>query len=303
MAPTETTLDVAGLIDGFAHYQAVERGLSPHTRAAYRRQLKRFAAFLGGKDIREAGAEDVERFIAAEHERGLAPSSLAQTVNAIRGFVKWLACEEFIEADFSDQVHAPHQWQKIPRVLSVEEAKRLVEAPDTSTALGMRDRALLEFLYASAARAGEAETLDIGHLNTGDRTAFLKGKGSKDRLVPIGRYAADAAAEYLERARPELATPRTGRAFFLSARGGGLSRMQIWRIVKKHAEAVGLEDVHPHTLRHSCATHLLEGGMDLRYIQEFLGHASLTTTGHYLHVDSKRLREIHTRFHPRGMGG
>ena len=281
-----------------------EQGLSPATRAAYGRDLARFAAFAEGEGIRRP--RHVTRallldFLASEKASGRSPATLARRVAALRAFFRCLAAEQVVAEDPTNDFDSPDLWQRLPVTLSADEVERLLEAPDASTALGCRDRALLELLYASGMRESEAVDLPLSGLNLDEATVRVLGKGQKVRLVPIGRRAVEALRTYLAEVRPKLAGEGSSEsAVFLSKTGHPLTRMTVWRIVERYVLAAGVEGhVSPHTLRHSFATHLLARGADVRSIQEMLGHASIQTTQIYTHVDSDRLLAVHRQFHPR----
>ena len=275
-----------------------ERGLAAATVAAYRRDLLQYAAHLGG---REPDPEAVAGYVAALHRRGLAPASVARQVAAVRGLHRFLVAEDLAADDPTVLLDSPRRPTALPRALAVEEVIRLLEAPDPTTPDGRRDRALLEFLYATGARVAEAVALDQLDLDLEERTARLTGKGDKQRVVPVGAPACRALAAYLP---DRLAWRRPGRdpgAVFLNRRGGRLSRQGAWGIVRRHAGLAGLEPaaVSPHVLRHSAATHMVEGGADLRTVQELLGHASISTTQVYTRVSPRHLLEVYTVAHPR----
>jgi integrase/recombinase XerD len=310
------TLEIEAFLDGLR----TGRRLSPHTLDAYARDLADYAAFarrhgLGGWN--EAGPTLVDGYFAALHKRGLAGATIARRRSALRGFHGAL-----------ERAHRPGETRpgpgplgalpparrerRLPHALAVAEVERLLAQPEGEEPLRLRDRALLELAYASGLRASELCGLDRHRVHLGDRTVTVLGKRDRERTVPFGRAAERALREYLERGRPLLVTARTRRrgaaarpaprhdAVFVNARGGRLGRMGYWKILRGIARAAGLATrVHPHALRHSFATHLLEGGADLRVVQELLGHVSVTTTAIYTHLDRAYLREIHRTFHPR----
>ena len=275
-----------------------ERGLSAATAAAYRRDLQQYAAHLAG---REPDAAGVAAFVVALHHRGLAPATVARRVAAVRGFHRFLVAEGLAASDPSVLVDSPRRPPALPKALGVEEVLRLLEAPDPATPDGRRDRALLEFLYATGARVAEAAALDQLDLDLEEGSARLTGKGDKQRVVPVGAPACRALAAYLP---DRLAWRRPGRdpgAVFVNQRGGRLTRQGIWAIVRRHALRAGLNPgaVSPHVLRHSTATHMVEGGADLRTVQELLGHASISTTQVYTRVSPRHLLEVYAVSHPR----
>ena len=275
-----------------------ERGLSGATVSAYRRDLQQYAAFLNGRD---PDPETVAGFIAALHRRGLSVATVARRVAAVRGFHRFQVAEGLSAEDPTALLDSPGRRAALPKALAVEEVIRLLEAPDGATPDGRRDRALLEFLYATGARVAEAVALDQLDLDLEEGTARLTGKGGKQRLVPVGGAACRALAAYLP---DRLAWRRPGRdpgAVFLNVRGGRLTRQGAWAIVRRHAVRAGLEPdlVSPHVLRHSAATHMVEGGADLRTVQELLGHASISTTQVYTRVSPRHLLEVYATSHPR----
>lgn len=288
----------------FLDYLAIEQDASPLTVEAYGRDLRGFARSVK-KGVLAADAESVRAFLAAEHARGLDPATLARRLAALRALYRFLAAEGRIASDPTERIVAPRTPRKIPRVLSPAQVDTLLAARGRGLAAS-RDRAALELLYATGARASEVVQVreaDARHAIAAGETPVLRviGKGRKERLVPLGGRAREALALYLERARPKL--DRQRRPELLLARTGApLDRRDLWRLVKRAVVRAGLprEAASPHTLRHSFATHLVAGGADLRVVQELLGHARVTTTQIYTHVDAERLQEVHRRFHPRG---
>jgi integrase/recombinase XerD len=294
----------------------VERGLAAHTLAAYRRDLTRYQAAMsarGRASIGEVTTEDVAAFLGGLRQGGdghppLAASSAARAVAAVRGLHAFAAREGLAGEDVAGQVRPPTPARRLPRAIGIAEVERLIAATGTGgepgSPLPLRDRALLELLYGTGARISEAIGLDVDDL--GKATLRLAGKGGKHRVVPVGSYAAAALDAYLVRARPVLAARarRTSAspAVFLNARGGRLTRQGAWGVLQAAAERVGLTGVSPHTLRHSFATHLLDGGADVRVVQELLGHASVTTTQVYTLVTVDKLREVYASAHPRARG-
>ncbi len=299
-------------MQAYLEHLTVERGLSANTLAAYRRDLARYAAYLAGAGLerpQDVDREQVAGFLAAirtgeDGRAALTASSAARTVVAVRGFHRFLLLEGMASGDPASDVRPPSPPRRLPKAITVAEVERLLDAasaPDTPA--GLRDRALLELLYGCGARISEAVGLDLDDLDADRGLVLLRGKGSKERLVPVGSFAVAAVHAYLVRARPELA--RRGRgvpAVFLNSRGGRLSRQSAWAVLHAAAERAGLAArVSPHTLRHSFATHLLEGGADVRVVQELLGHASVTTTQIYTKVTADTLREVYAAAHPRAL--
>jgi integrase/recombinase XerD len=269
----------------------VERGLAANTLTSYRRDLRRYVAFLGAKgvdDLESVTEADVSAFLMGLREGDadhppLSATSAGRTVVAVRGFHKFCVADGLATSDPAAGVRPPTPARRLPKALPLGDVESILEAAGSAgTTLALRDRALLEVLYGTGARISEAVGLDVDDLDRVDATVLLRGKGSKERLVPIGSYALEAVDAYLTRARPELASVGTSDragALFLNARGGRLSRQSAWTVLVKAADRAGVtRDVSPHTLRHSFATHLLEGGADVRVVQELLGHASVTTT-------------------------
>jgi integrase/recombinase XerD len=293
----------------------VERGLAENSLAAYRRDLRRYREFLVRRGTTDAAAigeptivayvEHLQSLTDAEGHALLAPSSIARGLVAVRSFHRFCAAEGLLPRDPSDQVGTPRVPQGLPKALDEREVEALLGAVLGDTPTALRDRAMLETLYATGARISELVGLDLGDVELDDCVLRVLGKGAKERIVPIGRTARDQLAAYLERGRPELrptGTRRTadGAAVFLNARGGRISRQACWKIVRVNAARVGLEDrISPHVLRHSCATHMLEHGADIRVVQELLGHASVSTTQVYTRVSPERLRAVYDAAHPR----
>ena len=287
----------------------MERGLSRNTLLSYRRDLDRYAEQLAAAGIGDLGAvrtADVAGHLARLRDGGLASSSAARAISAVRGLHRFAARERLVAQDVTAEVKPPAPPKRLPKALDVDQVARLLAVPGEETALALRDRALLEFLYGTGARISEAVGADVDDLELGEQSAVtLRGKGGHARLVPVGGYARDAVRAYLVRARPALAAAGRGLpAVFLNARGGRLSRQSAWTILHRCAVAAGLPvegpwAVSPHTLRHSYATHLLDGGADVRVVQELLGHSSVTTTQVYTLVTVERLREVYATAHPR----
>jgi integrase/recombinase XerD len=297
-------------VDAYLRHLAIERGLSEHTVSAYRRDLAVYASWLaaaGIEDIAQVDGRAVNAFAAerASAEPPPAASSLARLQSSVRGLHRFLAREGMADADPSQRLRPPKQAQRLPKALSIEQVERLLVAPPADEPIGIRDRALLELLYATGARVSEAISLDVDDLASGDRATGdivrLRGKGDKERIVPIGSYARTAVDAYLTRVRPALAAKgRATSRLFLGVRGAPLSRQSAWLVIRAAADAAKLTaQVSPHTLRHSFATHLLQGGADVRVVQELLGHASVATTQIYTHVTVDALRDVYATSHPR----
>jgi integrase/recombinase XerD len=294
---------LAGAREAFLDRLRLGRRLSPHTLDAYARDLADYAAFARGQGIAdwgEAGAALVDGYLVALGRRGLAGATVARRRSALRGFHAFLASEGLKADDPFTQLPAARRERRLPHALPVEDVERLLAQPAGGRALALRDRAMLELAYASGLRVSETCGVERRGLDLDGRSVAVAGKGGRERVVPFGRAAERALREYLERGRPLLAAKARHDLLFVNARGGRLSRMGFWKILRGHARAAGLASrVHPHALRHSFATHLLAGGADLRVVQELLGHASVTTTAIYTHLDRAYLREVHRTFHPR----
>ncbi|HOE26565.1 MAG: site-specific tyrosine recombinase XerD [Candidatus Aureabacteria bacterium] len=290
-------------LDEFLNYLAVERGLSPLTIAAYRSDLLGLLAFLEKRGVRTLDGvtrELIGEHLMAEKRRGLAGSSLSRFLAALKVFFRFLASNRYVRADITDVLESPKIWKHLPEVLSVEETERLLAAPRPGTHEGRRDRAILELMYATGLRVSEVAGLKTEEVNL--EVGYLRclGKGSKERIVPLGRQARKAVKSYLAETRPAFARPASPGVLFLTRRGRGFTRQGVWRIVTQHARLAGIgKGITPHTLRHTFATHLLAHGADLRVVQEMLGHADISTTQTYTHVDTNRLKGIHAKFHPR----
>lgn len=297
-------------LDRFLEHLAVERGLSPHTLTAYRRDLGRYVTFCTARRIPEAAAVDeqaIRSFLASlsastygEHERPYAPSSVARALSAVRSFHRFLLRERLAERDPAAGVVRPRLPRALPHPLGRDEAERLVDAPVPADPSGLRDRAILELLYGSGLRVSELTGLDVDDVDLDEGAVRVLGKGGKEREVPLGSYAKAAIERYLRGGRPALARPSSRGALFLGTRGTRLARQSVGRLVAQYARRVGIErPVSPHDLRHSFATHLLDGGADVRVVQELLGHASVATTQIYTLVTREHLREAYLSAHPR----
>jgi integrase/recombinase XerD len=301
--------DVSSQIERFLDHLTVERGLSRHTIAAYRRDLARYAEFLGRRRVHDATVVTTRNVTA--HIAGVSSSthgdgvpyratSVVRALSSIRAFHRFLMREGEADVDPTAGVIRPRLPQRLPRPLSVDEVGRILAQPRGSTAQGIRDRAVLETLYGAGLRVSELVGLDVDDVDLDEGRVRVLGKGSKERDVPLGRYGRDAIAAYLTRVRPEIATARSRSALFLNLRGGRLTRQGCTGILERHAAAAKIRTrVSPHTLRHSFATHLLEGGADVRVVQELLGHASVATTQVYTLVSKEHLRQVYFSSHPR----
>lgn len=307
-------------VRGYLDHLTVERGLSANTLTSYRRDLDRYLAGLAAAGLCDLAAVDPAQVLAhiarlragdADH-RPLSAASAARAASAIRGLHRFALREGLAGSDASRDVRPPTTPRRLPKALDVAEVERLLDAADPGqvpgSPLALRDRAMLEFLYGTGARISEAVGAAVDDLDLAEGTVLLRGKGGRHRLIPVGGYAAEAVGAYLTRSRPALAAAGHGTpAIFLNARGGPLSRQSGWAVLRRAAQRAGLpvtgpRSVSPHTLRHSYATHLLDGGADVRVVQELLGHASVTTTQVYTLVTVERLREVYVTSHPRALG-
>lgn len=292
------------LLARFTDYVALEQGLSPRTQEAYQRDLARFAEYAEAKGVQtppDITARLLREYVYHLKDLGLSPASIRRNVSAVRSYFRFLTGDGLVARDPSERLETPKRWRSLPDVLSVEEVRQLLASPTLDDALVFRDRALLELAYGAGLRVSEWISLGVRDLLLEDGLVRVFGKGSKERLVPIGRSAIGAVAIYLRELRPKLEKGEGKGILFLNARGKPLTRMGAWKILRGHVERAGLtKHVSPHTLRHSFATHLLEGGADLRAVQEMLGHVDIATTQIYTHVDREYLRQVHRSFHPRG---
>jgi integrase/recombinase XerD len=303
--PEPHTLEQLAL--DFLAYLEFERGLSRNTLEAYRCDLLQFGVFLRcrGAGVLEAEHADLSAFLAelaagGEERAPVAPATLQRKAACLRSFYRHLRREGILERDPTAELRAPRKSQRLPQVLTRDEVARLLAAPKGTDPPALRDRALLELMYACGLRASEAIGLDVRDLDLTIDVLRARGKGSKERMVPIGREAVAAVRAYLDRGRPAFVGLRDEPRLFVNRRGGGLTRQGLYKIVQRHARAVGLDErMSPHTLRHTFATHLLAGGCDLRSLQEMLGHADIATTQIYTHLSAERLKDVYFKAHPR----
>lgn len=298
-------MQLARALEAYLRHVTIERGLSEHTVAAYRRDLSGYLDWLvveGVTDTAEVTPAVIGRFIAdrASTDPPPASTSLARLQSSVRGWHRFLAREGIEQDDPSGRLRPPKAPQRLPKALTIDQVERLLSAPSADDPIGIRDRALLELLYATGARVSEAVGLDVDDLAHGE-VLRLRGKGGKERIVPIGSFARAAVDAYLTRVRPGLAAKgRASARLFLGARGAPLSRQSAWLVIRAAAEKAQItSEISPHTLRHSFATHLLQGGADVRVVQELLGHASVATTQIYTHVSLDTLRDVYATSHPR----
>lgn len=290
------------MIDAYLDHLRVERRLAAHTLESYGRDLSALAAFAAGleRPPERLDRAALEAFVREQMTRGLAPRSVARLVAAVRGFYRFLVLDRRLDSSPADDLQPPRAWPALPKYLSLEEVDTLIRQPDVSTPLGLRDRAMIELLYATGLRVSELVNLRVADLHPDEQYIACIGKGSKERIIPIGEHAADWTARYRASARTVLLKGRASPRLFVNARGGSLSRIGFWKILKRHGRQANLPRMlSPHVLRHSFATHLLENGADLRAIQLMLGHADLSTTQIYTHILEARLRTVYDRFHPR----
>jgi integrase/recombinase XerD len=290
-------------IDSYLGYLRDVRRMSPNTLESYARDLTLLAEFADkhGVAVAELQRHDLETFVRQLMSSGLAPRSVARTVACVRGFYRFAATEQKRDSSPADDLRPPRAWAALPKFLSLAEVDRLLDQPDTTTARGLRDKALIEVLYATGLRVSELIALRAGDLNLDEGYLTCIGKGDKQRMVPLGHEAADWVRRYIREGRPALLRKKSSPWLFVNARDGGpLSRVGFWKVLKEYGLKAGItRDLSPHVLRHSFATHLLERGADLRMIQMMLGHADLSTTQIYTHVLEARLRAAYDKFHPR----
>ena len=292
------------LIDEYLNFMAVEKGASRNTIDGYSRDLNRYAVFVEERGVVEISGietEDVIAFLASLHGEGLAANSVNRALAAIRGFYRYLLREKKVDHTPMAHIVLAKVWTRLPDVLSREEMALLLVQPGEETPAEIRDSAMLELMYATGIRVSELIGLTVNSINWQVGYLVAMGKGEKERIVPVGQTAYERVKRYQEAARPLLLKGRESDLLFLNRSGKGLSRQGFWKIVKKYAAKAGLDKaIHPHTFRHSFASHLLEGGADLRSVQIMLGHADISTTQIYTHVTRERLKEIHRKYHPRG---
>lgn len=300
-------------LDLYLGHLRVERNLSGHTLAAYGRDLTAFLAWLGGRGL--TGWDRVDRNAlmgyllelaeprpargGAKPAAGLSARSRARHLSSIRAFFKFLEDEKVVDHNPAHNLESPKLPRSLPKALNTGDILKLVTAPETETPLGLRNRAMFELMYSSGLRVSELLDLTLARVNLEEAFLRVRGKGDKERLAPMGEVAADLLSRYLKESRPSLAGPKSGALVFLNHRGGRLSRQYFWRVLGRYADELGLAGVTPHVLRHSFATHLVEGGADLRAVQMMLGHASLATTEIYIKVGAERLARVHRQYHPR----
>lgn len=287
----------------FLNYLSVERGLSLNTIVSYREDLNSYLDFISRQNIDalpKTNKNNIIDFMLAQKNKGIAANSIARRLAAIKSFYRFLVRERLLKTDPTSLVDTPKLWKKIPETLSVNEVESILRQPDIRDTQGIRDKAILETLYATGMRVSEAVNLKSDNVNLD--IGFLRciGKGNKERVIPLGKKAVASIRRYLEFSRPRLLGKNISEFLFLSRLGKKISRQSFWKIIKKYARLAGIKKpIRPHTLRHSFATHLLERGADLRSVQEMLGHANISTTQIYTHINKDRLKSIHRMFHPR----
>jgi integrase/recombinase XerD len=291
-----------GWIDGYMSYIAVEKGLSRNTLDSYSGDLIRYMNFLRelGYKIEESSKVEVMSYLLSLRKRGLSTKTVARSISVLRGFYRWLADEGVLPTNPLEDMESPKTTRSLPEVLSLDEVDSLLEQPNSSQPVGMRDKAMLELLYATGLRVSELTNLELNNMNLEAGYLIVLGKGGKQRIVPMGEEALYWLKAYLEESRKRLLGNRWSPHAFVSHRGKGITRQGFWKIIKKYALTAGIrKNISPHTIRHSFASHLLEGGADLRSVQSLLGHEDISTTQIYTHVTRERLKKIHARYHPR----
>ena len=294
----------ADLLEQFLNYLAVEKGLRPKSLEAYRRDLQDWLDFIAerGRTATSTALDSaISLFMVSLHDRGMSPRSMARKSSSLKGFYKFLLREGHISEDPTELIERPKIGRALPKVLSLQEVEAILTQPDVSTAFGLRDRAILEVLYATGIRESELIDLELGNLNSTAEFLTVVGKGGRERIVPVGSFAIKAINDYLQRGRNELCKDISERTMFLNPYGKKISRMGLWKIVKKYSLQAGIgRPISPHVFRHSCATHMLEGGASIVAVQEMLGHVDVSTTQIYTHLTGKDLKNIHRQAHPRG---
>ena len=292
------------LLDQFLHYIVVEKGLSKNTIDAYSHGLNRFLDYLRKKGIQEISSVskfDVRAFLLVLKKQGLSAKTVVRNLVAIRTLFQFLIREGILEANPIEELESPKIAKTLPEILTLKEVEQLLEQPNPQTPMGIRDRAMLEVLYATGMRVSELTQLPMNQVNLEGGYVLVFGKGSKERIIPLGSEAMKWVALYLKAAREKLAKRKESPSLFINRMGSGMSRQQVWKTIKTYGRRAGIRKrITPHLLRHSFASHLLEGGADLRSVQMMLGHVDISTTQIYTHVTGERLKKIHQRYHPRG---
>jgi integrase/recombinase XerD len=289
------------LLSKFLNYIAVEKGLARNTLESYERDLRRYLEAMGARGPDGITESDIVSFLSRLYGKGIAAPSVARSLSAIRGFHKYLLIDGLASTDPTVNLETPRGWKRLPKTLSRGDVDLLLQGPDASTPIGLRDKAMLELLYATGLRVSELVGLKVGDLNLERGFLVVIGKGSKERAVPMGETAMSVTQEYLDRARRTLLKGSESEHLFISQRRRGITRQMFWERIKFYVRKTGIAaTVSPHTLRHSFATHLLDNGADLRAVQAMLGHSDISTTQIYTQVSRERLRQIHEKYHPRG---
>ncbi len=289
-------------LNAFVAYAAGECHLAENTVAAYRRDLTRFVEWLADRSVQELSIRELADYMGWLYEQKLAPASIARHIVSLKVFFRYLQLEGVLEDNLVELLGSQKLWQRVPKVLSQQQVEQLLKAPRRGDLCRRRDRAMLELLYATGCRASELSNLRLRDMHLDEGFCVCRGKGDKERIVPLGAIAAEAVRSYMRHERKELSAVCSADDWLLlSYRGRRLRRERIWELVKRYVRRIGIpSEVSPHTLRHSFATHMIAGGADMRQVQEMLGHASIATTQIYTHVDTSRLKAVHRKFHPRG---
>ena len=290
-------------IDLFLDYLRVERGVSENTVVSYLNDLKQYKAYLNGQGVHTVSSiqkKHITKFMALRRDKKSSVTSIARNLSSIKSFHRFLVREKIVDKDASSAIDTPRLWKKIPDVLEFSEVGRLIDQPNIRTVRGLRDKAILELMYATGLRVSEVSSLKLNDVNRDAGFLKVKGKGGKERIVPLGKSAIHFLSRYLNDSRPKILKEKASTAVFISSYKRNLSRQSIWKMIKSYLKKARIKKkVSPHSLRHSFATHLLEGGADLRSVQEMLGHSSISTTQIYTHINKARLKEIHRKYHPR----
>ena len=289
------------LLKRYINYLAVEKGLAQNTLESYERDLRRYCLFMRTRQIDDIAQTDVVSYLSYLTSEGLSAPSTARSLSAVRGFHKFLLIDGLAHTDPTENIETPRGWKRLPKSLSDSDVDSLLEQPDPSTLIGLRDKAMLELLYATGLRASELVGLRLTDINLERGYLIVMGKGSKERAVPLGEVAAAAVQQYLDSGRALLLKGRSSEYLFISSKRRGITRQMFWERIKQYArKACIAKNISPHTLRHSFATHLLDNGADLRAVQAMLGHSDISTTQIYTHVSRERLKKVHEKYHPRG---
>lgn len=289
------------LLEKYINYLAVEKGLARNTLESYERDLRRYRLFMKAGQIDDIMEKDVVSYLTHLTAEGLSVPSTARSLSAVRGFHKFLLIDGLAHTDPTENIETPHGWKRLPKSLSDSDVDSLLDQPDTSTLIGLRDKAMLELLYATGLRVSELVGLRLTDINLERGFLVVMGKGAKERVVPMGEVAASAVQHYLDSGRALLLHGRDSDYLFISSKRRGITRQMFWERIKLYTrQACITKNISPHTLRHSFATHLLDNGADLRAVQAMLGHSDISTTQIYTHVSRERLKKVHEKYHPRG---